>query len=311
MIPGNPTTSATVLAPAKLNLTFRVLGRRADGYHEIESLVAFAALADTLTVARSGGDTPALVVDGPRAAGVSADASNLVLRAVAAACNAFGQPMDGLIWQLTKQVPVAAGLGGGSGDAGAALRGLARLWRTDPADPRWDEIAGSLGADVPVCRNGLARFVSGTGTTLQPPVQLPPLGVLLVNPLICQPTPAVFAARTGPFAAARRHSFPNTAPSAAALLDWLRRDENGLTDAAVSLVPEISDILAALRALPGCRLARMSGSGASCFGLFDHPIDAVQRSERLHLANPNWWVWAGALSCDCGRGHGDNSQPTR
>jgi 4-diphosphocytidyl-2-C-methyl-D-erythritol kinase len=309
VIAANPTISHTAVAPAKLNLSFRVLGRRADGYHEIESLVAFAALADTLTAVRSRNRDPALVVGGPCAAGVSADASNLVLRAVAAACEVFAQPLPDLRWQLVKHVPAAAGLGGGSGDAGAALRLLARQWQLDPADPRWDGIAGRLGADVPVCRQGAARFVTGTGTTLHTPIRLPPLGVLLVNPLISQPTPAVFAARTGPFTTARRHSFCGLAPSAPALLDWLGADENGLTAAAISLVPEINDILAVLRGLPGCRLARMSGSGASCFGLFDHPVDALQHCGWLSLANPSWWVWAGALISQSRHDQHDRADP--
>jgi 4-diphosphocytidyl-2-C-methyl-D-erythritol kinase len=272
-------------APAKINLTLRVLGRRADGYHELESLVAFADLADTLTL-QPGGDA-ALAVTGPFAAACGPVASNLVQKALAA-LRARVAGLNGGRFLLEKNIPVAAGIGGGSADAAAALRLLARSNGLAPGDARLAAAALAVGADVPVCLAPHARIMRGVGDELSAPLDLPPLAALLVNPGVALATRDVFAK----FAASPggKTSLAGVPRERAALIEWLGQHGNDLTPSAIACVPAIAGVLSALSALPGVRLARMSGSGPTCFALFTSPGEAAAASQRLKAERKDWWV---------------------
>jgi 4-diphosphocytidyl-2-C-methyl-D-erythritol kinase len=265
-----------------------VLGRRADGYHLLDSLVVFAEVGDVLRAEPAAALT--LDVTGPFAAALRGEADNLVLRAARMLAEAAGiAPRVQLV--LEKRLPVASGIGGGSADAAATLRLLARVWGLAPTPL---ELALRLGADVPVCLVGRPARMRGVGEALAPAPPLPPgLGLVLVNPGVAVSTPAVFRARTGAF------STPLDLPQsgwadAAALAGDLRRMNNDLEAPALALEPAIGEVLAVLRGLPGTLLARMSGSGATCFALFATVAEA--RDATALLARPGWWVWGGGLA---------------
>jgi len=278
-------------APAKVNLTLRVLGARPDGYHEIESLVVFAAVGDAL--AFTPGRKLGLAVRGPTAVAAGDIADNLVLKAV----NALAERTGGLKvgrFVLSKRLPVAAGLGGGSTDAAAALRLLARHNRIALDDARLMAAARATGADVPVCLDPQPRFMRGIGELLSGPLRLPALPALLINPRVSVATKNVFAALQAPSLAHRKPSAVADAEWAGGgrqeLIEFVARHGNDLEPPAIALHPAIAQALAALRALTGCRLARMSGSGASCFGLFDSGRAATAAARALRVAHPQWWI---------------------
>lgn len=280
-------------APAKVNLTLRVFGRRADGYHELESLVAFAGCGDTLRL--TPGDELALSVGGPRAALAGDNADNLVLKA----SRALSTRSPGITlgtFELDKQLPVAAGLGGGSADAAAALRLIARANGLATDAPRLYEAARATGADVPVCLDPRPRVMRGIGELLSEPIDLPPLPAVLINPGVAVPTKDVFAGWK-PRAAAMPldHAALSRLKNRELLLQFLTLQANDLETPAIALAPVIAEVLMALRALPGCALARMSGSGATCFALFRTAAEAVSGAGALHAAHPQWWVSATAL----------------
>jgi len=274
-------------APAKVNLTLRVLGRRADGLHEIESLIAFAEVGDALTL--TPGDALALSVSGPTAAAAGDVADNLVLKAA----RALAERIAGLTlgrFALSKRLPVAAGLGGGSADAAAALRLLARANGLVPDDARLAQAARTTGADVPVCLDPRPRLMRGIGDILSDPLELPRLFAVLVNPGVVVATRDVFAALAAPPASqAPVATWPR---QGTALLDEIARGRNDLEEPAIELEPAIANVLAVLRKLPECRLARMSGSGATCFGLFDSARAASAAARSLRVGYPIWWVRA-------------------
>jgi 4-diphosphocytidyl-2-C-methyl-D-erythritol kinase len=291
-------------APAKINLTLRVVGRRPDGYHDLESLVVFADIGDTLAL--DPGSELALTITGDTAAQAGASADNLVLKAA----SALSAQVPGLRtghFTLTKSLPVAAGLGGGSSDAGAALRLLAQANPEQNLydDPRLMAAAAQTGADVPVCVTAVSRIMRGIGADLSPQLYLPTLSAILVNPRVSAPTAAVFKAwRTNAprptetndpaIALAERATSPAATPDPDALIAALQLSGNDLEDAAISLHPVIAEMLAALRRLAGCRLARMSGSGATCFALFD-PKHVRAAAAEFKAAYPHWWVKATTL----------------
>jgi 4-diphosphocytidyl-2-C-methyl-D-erythritol kinase len=281
-------------APAKVNLTLRVLGRRPDGYHELESLVAFADAGDTLRL--TPGDGLSLSVRGPNAGQAGPDADNLVLKAASAlASSIIGVRLGS--FELEKLLPVAAGLGGGSADAAAALRLLARANELRLDDARLYEAACATGADVPVCLDPRARVMRGIGEILSAPLDLPPLPAVLVNPGVAVATKDVFARWSPP--AAPAPLFDWTAVGNLANRDQILRllayQPNDLEEPAMAVAPAIAETLTALRALPGCRLARMSGSGATCFALFSTAAEAILAAQSLSARHPQWWVRAGAL----------------
>jgi 4-diphosphocytidyl-2-C-methyl-D-erythritol kinase len=271
-------------APAKVNLYLHVTGRRPDGYHELDSLAVFADVADELRAEPA--KSLELVLRGPFGAALDAEPDNLVLRAARALAAAAGrEPLVRLT--LEKNLPVASGIGGGSADAAACLRLLGRLWNVTPPP----ELALSLGADVPVCLAGSAARMSGVGEHLAPAPRLPECGMVLVNPGVALGTADVFRARGSGFAAAA--AVPDAWLDARSMAADLARLGNDLERPAIGLRPVIGEVLAALRATPGCLLARMSGSGATCFGLFADPDEAT-RAARV-LRRPGWWNWGGAI----------------
>lgn len=277
-------------APAKLNLYLHVTGRRADGYHELDSLVAFLDLGDRVAV--DAAPALSLAVTGPMAAGVPLGEDNLVLRAARALARAYGVTAGASI-VLEKHLPAAAGLGGGSADAAAALLALAGLWQLPREPARLAEIGLALGADLPVCLRGRPARMRGIGERLDPAPALPAGGIVLLNPGLPLATREVFAGRQGAFSAPA--DLPATFAGVPGLAGFLAGCRNDLEPAAKALVPAIGTALQCLQALPGARLARMAGSGASCFGLFDDAATARRALAGLTLP-PGWWGAATAIS---------------
>lgn len=274
---------ATEFAPAKINLALHVTAERGDGYHLLDSLVVFADVGDRITIAAA--DTLSLTVTGPMAAGLTPGDDNLVLRAA----RSFGVAPGAAII-LEKNLPVAAGIGGGSADAAATLRALARLWQR-PLPVSAAVLA--LGADVPVCLAGRPTRMTGIGAGLVP-VVLPAAWLVLVNPGVALPTVAVFAGL-------ERHDHPAmprdlpTFATVAGLAAFLLTMRNDLESPAIRLAPAIAHCKASLASMSGCLLARMSGSGATCFGLFADPLTAHAAAQALQAAESGWWVAAGRM----------------
>lgn len=282
-------------APAKINLTLHILGRRDDGYHELESLVVFSGAGDTLSLAP--GDALSLDISGPTAPAAGAGDDNLVLRAA----RNLAERIEGLTlgaFHLEKRLPVAAGIGGGSSDAAAALRLLARANGLTADDPRLYDAARVTGADVPVCLAGQARMMRGAGESLGPLLRLPLLPAVLVNPGVPVETHPVFARlglQPGERVEAPAHPIVGDGAPALELLALLSRGRNDLEDPACLQAPVIVDTLAVLRAARGCKLARMSGSGATCFAIFSTPNAAARAARAIRTQHPEWWVKTAAL----------------
>ncbi len=276
-------------APAKVNLFLHVTGRRADGYHLLDSLAVFGAASDMLRAEPA--EALALACGGPFGAALAAEADNLVLRAARMLDEAFPPSGRGAGLALEKRLPVASGIGGGSADAAAALRLLDRLWGLRAGEVPLRELAARLGADVPVCVAARPARMQGAGEVLLAAPALPTCGLLLANPGVALPTPDVFRARAGaPFSPPAE--LPASWPDAAAMARDLARLGNDLEAPAVALRPVIAEVLAALRATRGCLLARMSGSGATCFGLYATPLAAGLAARGLPAA---WWCEGGGL----------------
>ncbi len=290
---GTDMTTITVTAPAKINLYLHVTGRRADGYHLLDSLVVFADFGDRIEVRPA--ENLSLEVTGPFADAVPVGSDNLVLRAA----RLLAQTMEvraGACIRLDKRLPVAAGIGGGSADAAATLQALQVLWRVDACGQTLAAMALSLGADVPVCLAGRPCVVSGVGDIVTPAPALPPCWLVLVNPGVPLPTPKVFALRDGPFSLPA--PFPAPPADATTLAELLSKRRNDLTAAAIAAEPIVSEVLMTLGSLPGVLLARMSGSGATCFGLFAEETRAREAIGHLSAKRPAWWAVAAAL---CGQ----------
>jgi 4-diphosphocytidyl-2-C-methyl-D-erythritol kinase len=283
--------AVTAFAPAKVNLYLHITGRRDDGYHLLDSLVTFVDIGDRLRAESAA--SLSLAVDGPEAADLAAVGDgNLVLRAARLLADRAGI-IAGAALHLDKHLPVAAGIGGGSSDAAAALLALKGLWQISLEDEALWALGARLGADIPACLYRRAVWVGGIGERLEPAGPLPEAGILLVNPRRALATAAVFAARRGPFGHVGR--FAPMPSAAAALARALMPCRNDLTEAAIGLVPEIGAVLARLGRLPGCLLARMSGSGATCFGLFANRAAAEAARAEVAAAEPWWWCAAGGF----------------
>jgi 4-diphosphocytidyl-2-C-methyl-D-erythritol kinase len=279
-----------MLAPAKINLYLHVVGRRPDGYHLLDSLVAFASIGDELSVAPAS--ELDLAISGPFSLGLSAGPLNLAMRAAQSLRQAIGWPAGARL-NLTKNIPIASGIGGGSSDAALALRLLADLWGASLDRSAMMALALGLGADVPVCLEGRACFLGGIGEELAPAGTLPRMWVVLANPGVATPTQAVFKARSGPFSKPARWDHPPK--DFPALIEYLRARRNDLTEPARVVTPEIGEVLGELGAIDGSALARLSGSGATCFALFESP-DAAQSGEReLRRRRPGWWIRSGSI----------------
>lgn len=285
-------TAITVEAPAKVNLYLHVTGKRDDGYHLLDSLVVFAGMGDTLALEQADGLHLDLAGPGAAALESAGTGDNIVLRAARLLAERAGIAANARI-TLTKRLPVAAGIGGGSADSAATLRGLARLWNLSVPEEDLRELGLRLGADLPVCLAGRPTTMTGIGEHLAPAPALPPAWLLLVNPRRPLSTPAVFKARNGGFTPAQPLTeAPQTAQALAVALAARRND---LTAAAITLEPVVADMLALIAAQPQCLLARMSGSGATCFGLFADQAQAQAAATALTHAQPQWWNAAAPL----------------
>lgn len=293
-------TTLTDTARAKVNLTLRVLGRRPDGYHDLDSIVAFADCADRLTL--EPGPALSLKVSGPRAAECGEGEDNLVIRAA----RALGERVQGLKFgrfTLDKHLPVAAGIGGGSADAAAALRLLAKFNGLALGDARLMEAARVTGADIPVCVVSQACVMGGVGDDLTP-LSFPAMPCVMVNPRVAVPTKDVFAGlhllsgelRVGVAEMLEAITLPQAGTSQEEWILQLIGGTNDLETPALKIQPVIADVLSSLRDTDGARLARMSGSGATCFALYDTPAQAKAAGDAVARLQPGWWVHAGTLS---------------
>ena len=316
--------SVSRTAPAKVNLYLHVTNQRGDGYHELDSLVVFADVGDRITATEA--DDLSLHLSGPFAGQLNDELqNNLVIKAANALALHAHLPARAHL-HLEKRLPIASGIGGGSADAAATLQALSELWglelhddhirhaahqmtshkdtvraletlfkvwQDDLISHRLQTLALGLGADVPVCLEGRAVFMGGIGEKLDLAPQLPPAWLVLVNPGVAISTPAVFQARKGDFSSSAR--FCEAPSDAAHLASLLAERRNDLTAPALKLAPVIGDMLALLEAQDGVLLARMSGSGATGFGLFASPEAAARAAQRIHTAQPDWWVAAAKM----------------
>lgn len=286
-----------VFAPAKINLTLHVTGQRKDGYHLLDSLVMFAGVGDVLTL------TPAaeneLTVSGPESKGVPTDARNLVMQVASTLWQ--DQPHE---IHLEKNLPAAAGIGGGSADAAACFRGLSLLMQhSDPAfdakqfaDRAMRDLL-NVGADIPMCMASKPARIGGIGDQIEVLDAAPKLAILLVNPRISVPTPSVFAAlknRTNP----AMTDMPSDISNTSAFIDWLSEQRNDLEPAAISQAPAIATTLTQIGQTSGCLLARMSGSGATCFGLYQTTREADEAARQIEEFDADWWVKSTTLIGD-------------
>ncbi len=274
------------LAPAKINLLLHVGPVQADGYHPLVSLAAFADVGDRVTVRRA--EALSLTVEGPFAASLDGQGDNLILKALRALGEAAGIGEPPVAVTLDKRLPIAAGLGGGSADAGAALRLTARLLDLDLPEAELERLALAAGADGPMCLRARPAWVSGIGEVLEDEPRLPTLHGVLLNPGLPSPTGGVYRAYdASPVGAADRPASPADW-SSAAVIAWLAAQRNDLEAPALAVTPGIEEALAAMRAAPACRLTRMSGSGATVFGLFDDRAAAIEAA--FALDRPGWWA---------------------
>jgi len=275
-----------VFAPAKINLFLHIGDKRADGYHELESLVAFADVGDDLVFEEA--DTLSLNVDGPFGAALAGESDNLILRAAHGVAALAGHDLPRRI-TLTKNLPVASGIGGGSADAAATLRAFLLEWRREEirlAD--FVELAKTLGADVPVCFFGHSSWMYGIGDGIER-TDLPELHAVLVNPGVSVATRDVFAKLTARSGVDKLH-WPESFSSAEDVIAFLKTIGNDLEASALALAPAIGGVLNTLRGVDGVRLARMSGSGATCFGLFADQAAAQTAAAQIARDHPHWWV---------------------
>lgn len=290
--PANTTHDAdaaiSVFAPAKINLSLHVCGRRDDGYHVLDSLVVFAGIGDWISARHAS--TFELSIGGPFAdtLGTTAD-ENLVLRAARFLAATTGRG-EGARIHLEKNLPVASGIGGGSSDAAATLSACAELWGENLSPLADADLAAGLGADVPVCLRRRATFMRGIGEILDPAPELPSAWLVLVNPGLALSTKDVFAALTGRFSTPPPADALRDLKTPADLAAGLKVFRNDMSAPAIELMPDIAQILHRLEALPGCLLARMSGSGPTCFGLFATSGEAGHAADALRRARPDWWV---------------------
>jgi len=285
----------TQKASAKINLFLHVGNKRDDGFHPLQSLAVFTDAGDVLAIEPA--PILSLSIDGPFAAGLSGEGDNLVTRAA----RTLGT--NGAKLTLTKNLPVASGIGGGSADAAASLRGLSELWSTN-ADLH--AIGANLGSDIPVCIDSVPAFIEGRGEILRPLESLPRIAMLLVNPGVAVPTRDVFAAlktRSGVDMALPRGHFRDTAD----LLRFLETKRNDLEAPALQIQPVIGDVLKAIAALPGALMTRMSGSGATCFGLFADDDCCGRAAAAMAKAHPDWWI-APTFVPETGIAHDDVGQ---
>lgn len=274
----------TLLAPAKVNLYLHVAPVRDDGYHPLDSLVAFADVGDRMTFEKAGSFSFEII--GPFSQTLNGEDDNLVVQALLALAKYLGVDDLPMAVTLDKRLPIASGLGGGSSDAGAALRGANLLLELGLTDAELEELARVVGADGPMCYRARPAFASGVGEVLEDATGLPLLHAVLLNPGLPSPTGAVYRAYDAAPLGNCERPVPYADP--AAVIDWLKAQRNDLQAPALTVTPDIAEALETMALVPSCRLVRMSGSGATVFGLFDSAADAVQAA--LILDRPDWWV---------------------
>jgi 4-diphosphocytidyl-2-C-methyl-D-erythritol kinase len=279
-----------LFAPAKINLFLHVGDERANGYHELQSIMAFADVGDELAIEPASALT--LAVEGPFAGGLKAEPDNIVLKAARALAARAGVAAAARI-TLVKNLPVASGIGGGSTDAAAALRGLSKLWRVNLTEADLQEIAISLGSDVPVCLKGRPCWVEGAGEKLTIIPMFPLLHAVLVNPGVAVSTAEAY--RTVQTKSGTGHEHPATFRDANALVGFLETARNDLEEPAIRLAPIVREVMASLCEEQSTLLARMSGSGATCFGLYGSPEAAREVAMKVSQAHPQWWVKAAKI----------------
>ena len=286
--------TVTERAYAKVNLTLHVTGQRADGYHLLDSLVVFTSIADQVAATRSG--VFSLTLEGPFGREIPADFDNLVLRAA----RLFTQSRE-VAFTLTKNLPPASGIGGGSADAAAAIRAMLKLLHIENDDDHTEAVFDrldpaqvlALGADVPVCLFSQPARMRGIGNEIMQ-IDCPKAWIVLVNPRVEVPTPQVFKTLTSKDNPPMPQDLPSW-PNATALADWLHGQRNDLEPPARVIAPVINDVLAALARQNGALIARMSGSGATCFALFATEAEARSAAVAIARAAPNWWAAAGEV----------------
>ncbi|MEM7719282.1 MAG: 4-(cytidine 5'-diphospho)-2-C-methyl-D-erythritol kinase [Pseudomonadota bacterium] len=271
-------TTVKVFAPAKINLSLHVTGRRSNGYHDLDSLVAFLDVGDTIIAEPA--ESLTLDLSGPVAAEVPANDDNLVLKAAR-----LLECREGARITLIKHLPVASGIGGGSADAAATVRALCSLWQKP-----WPEMSrlAQLGADIPVCMQSGFTHMRGIGDQLDVLGPTPELNFVLINPSVAVPTPTVFEAlqKKDNAAIAGALPLPRNPSEREQWISWIANQRNDLEAPAIREFPVIDDVLAELRGLPGCLVARMSGSGATCLGIYRDKPDLAKLTDR----RPNWWI---------------------
>jgi 4-diphosphocytidyl-2-C-methyl-D-erythritol kinase len=285
-----PWNTFKLLAPAKINLFLHITGKRDDGYHLLQSVMVFVDLGDDMEFAPH--DSLFLDVEGPFAGDMPDPHENLVCRAAQMLAAEYKVPVQGRV-TLAKKLPVASGIAGGSSDAATALLGFARLWGLPDEKDRLQKIAQRLGADVPACLYRRPVWAEGIGEKLMGLPDMPQIHFVLANPMVATPTPEVFRRFGAKFSAPIQFSGRRKAAS-----EWiadLKIYRNDLTDAAAEVTPQIKEVLASLRATSGCHFSRLSGSGATCFGVYDHPETAMAAVHQLKQKHPRWWVAAAGL----------------
>lgn len=287
--------SSAAFAPAKINLFLEVTARRADGYHLLDSLVVFAGIGDEVEL-QAASDLN-LRITGPFAGTLSGEGDNLVLRAARGLAELAGR-RPGVAIHLIKRLPVASGIGGGSSDAAATIRALVRYWNLNIPTAALYDFALRLGADLPVCLMARPARMSGIGEVLTPLTNLPPLWILLVNAGHPVPTGAIFKHPSLSFSPAQ--AFEPPLGSTADLISWLKTRRNDLEGPARVVEPSVAHVLQQLEGLPGAALVRMSGSGGTCFALFESQAAAEQAAQILVAKEPGWWITAAPILGDGG-----------
>jgi len=286
-------TALSITAPAKINLYLHIVGRHANGLHLIDSLIAFSDIHDTLSFATSSGLS--LEIDGPFGSQLKTEPNNLVLEAARGLAQLCGIK-KGARLQLTKNLPIASGIGGGSSDAAATLKGLIQLWEVQPNNQDLHDLALKLGADVPACLSARSAFISGVGEIVSKTNHLPLCSIVLVNTGTPISTPTVFKnfiKSQAKFSKPRRVNF--SPRNLIEFVSTLETCQNDLDQVAQALCPEIAQVLGELRESHGALLSRMSGSGATCFAIFANPEEATAVSLDLKQRHPSWWIKAGTL----------------
>ena len=280
-----PHKTFEISAPAKINLFLHITGKRVDGYHLLQSVMAFVDVGDAMTFYPHDGLL--FDADGPFAGELPPPQDNIIYYAAKALADSWRVPLQAGI-HLTKNMPIASGVAGGSSNAAATLLGLSKLWGLPDDRDRLHKIAAKLGADVPACLVKRAVWAEGIGEKMSPLADMPQLHLVLANPMIATPTSEVFARFKNRPSAPIQYS--GRRKSAAEWIHELKMYRNDLTDAAIEVCPDITSVLNALKNTPNCHFARLSGSGATCFGVYDTAAAAQAAVNKLRLSHPRWWI---------------------